>query len=292
MELKFFKTKNNEEIAFYYTDNKKPNVLLIHGNYSNAMQWMSKAEQLSEDYNVLVPELRGFGHSSYHTPINTLEELAADLVELVEDLNLSDISVIGWSLGGGVAIEFVYLAQARVKNLVLTASMGITGYPMFQFDETMQPILDQPLRTKEDIANSLYYLPMVQMIENDDREQMKAAVMGMHVKTTPDDKFVDEFIEAMKMQKNLLDADYALLNFNVTNKSNGVFEGSGHIDQIKVPILIIHGDQDLMVLPDLARASKAYLGDQAELVLLEGASHSLHIDSPQEWDLAVLSFIE
>lgn len=292
MKLNYFTTKNKEKIAYYYTNNSKPNLLLIHGNYSNGLQWINKMEELSDSYNVLVPELRGFGNSSYNTPINSLEELAGDLVELTTDLNLFEISVIGWSLGGGVAIEFSYLAQDRVKHLVLSASMGIRGFPMFQFDlETMTPKLDQPLTTKEEIANSLYYLPMVQMIENNDHKQMEAAIVSMHAKITPDEKFLADFISAMKMQKNLLDADYALLSFNVTNEPNGIFPASAHLNEIDVPVLIIHGDKDLVVDLSQAKATKEYLGDKAKLIILEGASHSLHMDSPKEWDLAVFDFI-
>lgn len=292
LKHKIFKTKSGEEISYYQGQPQEKKILLIHGNFSSASEWKELVAKLENKYELLVPDLRGFGDSSYNNPTSDLIDLAVDLKELVDEVAWNTFSVIGWSLGGGVSAEFAHLLPEKVEKLILTASMGLTGYPMFQItEEGFQ--FDKPLTTKEEIATSLYYLPGYTAAANKDVPTLEDAVKALFAKVEPTQDFLDHMTTSMMEQKHLLDMDYALLKYNISDQVNtSNFEGSGHYKDLTMPILILHGDKDMMVDQSLAKANKELLGDKAEIHIFEGAGHSLHLEVEEEWDQIVEEFIE
>lgn len=289
-----FKTNSKETISYYLTSEDKPKLLLIHGNNSGANHWLDVVEKLQDDYSILVPDLRGFGESSYLKPIRSLLELAQDLKELLNGLNWQYFSVIGWSLGGGVAMELAAIMPAQVDKLVLSASVGVQGFPMFEFDmETFQPQLDKPLTKYEQLVNNpIYVLPIEMMKKNKDRTLMANTLHALSAKERVSDEFMDIIVDTMLQQRNLVDADYALLTFNVSDQDTVAAKGTNKIDQIQADTLIIHGTKDAVVLPMMAKQSKHFFGDKAELVMIEEAGHALHSDQWEKWSQAVLDFLE
>lgn len=256
LKHKIFKTKSGEEISYYQGQPQEKKILLIHGNFSSASEWKELVAKLENKYELLVPDLRGFGDSSYNNPTSDLIDLAVDLKELVDEVAWNTFSVIGWSLGGGVSAEFAHLLPEKVEKLILTASMGLTGYPMFQItEEGFQ--FDKPLTTKEEIATSLYYLPGYTAAANKDVPTLEDAVKALFAKVEPTQDFLDHMTTSMMEQKHLLDMDYALLKYNISDQVNtSNFEGSGHYKDLTMPILILHGDKDMMVDQSLAKANK------------------------------------
>ncbi|MDD2427500.1 MAG: alpha/beta hydrolase [Eubacteriales bacterium] len=289
----FFDTKGGERLAYYLTSDDKPLLCLIHGNYSKASVWFSLMEQFEDDYSVLAVDMRGYGDSSWNNPVDSLEPLADDLIEVIKGLGFTHGDFIAWSLGGGVAMELAAKEPDMVDHLVLTASMGVQGYPMFEFDmETMTPKLDKPLTTKEEIAASMYYVPMKQLIDTEQDELLGQTFQAMFVKHPPTGEFLDDCVLGMKQQQHLLDMDYALLQYNITGDNNGNFDGSDRLKNITAPVLVLHGENDNVVPPELAQLNKQYFGDQAELNIFEEAGHGLHLDQPEQWIEAVRSFLE
>ncbi|NLC26847.1 MAG: alpha/beta hydrolase [Fastidiosipila sp.] len=289
---KFFETKGGERLAYYLTSEDKPLLCLVHGNYSKSSVWFPLMKDFENDYSVLAVDLRGYGDSSWNNPVDTLEALATDLIEVIKGLGFTHGDFIAWSLGGGVAMELAAKEPKMVDHLVLTASMGVQGYPMFEFDpETMTPLPDKPLTSKEGIAASMYYLPMKQMLDTDQDEALGQTFQAMFAKNPPTGEFLDDCVLGMKQQQNLLDMDYALLQFNITADNNGTFDGSDRLKDITAPVLILHGESDNVVPVQLAQLNKQYFGDQAKLVIFEDAGHGVHIDQPEKWYKEVRSFL-
>lgn len=289
----YFTTQKGEKIAYHYNENNGPKILLIHGNASSSTEWTELIEKLEDSYQLLVPDLRGFGDSSYNEPVSELLPLAEDLVELVNALEWDKMIVIAWSLGGGVGAEFCHLIPDRVEKLVLTASMWMAGYPMYEFKEDGTLNLEKPLKTREELSKSPYYLPAYVAVKEKKEDILKETVQGLFaLKKAPED-FVDGMLESEYKQQNLLDVDYALLKFNITDQPNASgFPGTGHYHDLTMPILILHGTADVMVDDELAKKNKDLFGDQAELKLFEGANHVLHLDAEEDWDQAVKAFLK
>lgn len=282
----FFTTKAGEYLSYYQDGdvvNDKPRVLLIHGNATRAMDWEEVVLQWQDTYHLLVPDLRGYGDSSYHNPATTLQEIAADLMELVEALEWKDFAVIGWSLGGGVAVEFCRFVPERVTKLILTAAMGMVGYPMPAIDQEGIHF-DRPLKTKEEVANSAYYLPTALALDRQDEATLRAGIAGLFHRTTPSEKVIQRILDSEYQQRNLLDMDYALLIYNSTDAPNlSGFEGTGHLHDLKVPILLLHGKEDTVVSYKLAEQNQELFGETSKLVLFEDCGHALHLENPEKW---------
>ena len=285
---------NQETISYILTSDDKPKLLLIHGNNSGANHWLDVIDEFEKDYSVLVPDLRGFGDSSYVNEVRSLLELAQDLKELLNRLNWDHFSVIGWSLGGGVAMELAAIMPAQVDKLILNASVGVQGYPMYEFDmETGQPKLDKPLTEYEQIKdNPIYVLPIEMLKQSKNTEGLSQMLHGLTVNKPISDEYMDIVVETMMKQKNLVDADYALLTFNITNEDTPAAKGSNHIQQIKAPVLILQGNQDMVTLPIMSQLTAKQFGDQAKLVTFENAGHAVHVDQWEDWKKEVVSFLE
>lgn len=124
---------------------------------------------------------------------------AEDLVEFVKNLQLTNFDVLGWSTGGGIALELAYLSADQVKKVYLLSSVGPKGYPMFKKDDLFQPILTERLSTKEEIAqDSVQVQPVLKIYEEQDQEAMRAIWnYTIYTQSQPPE---EEYKKQLKMQ--------------------------------------------------------------------------------------------
>jgi len=281
-EFEFKKIQiGNEVLAYREGGIGTRNLLLIHGNMSSSAHFDHLMEALYDDFKIYAVDLRGFGHSSYHERFNSLKELSEDLEIFIDKLRLKEIEVLGWSTGGGIAMHLAIDNPDTVKRLILLESVGITGYPMFKKDASGQAILTELLMTKEDIEkDAVQVAPVLHAIENNDAAYYKmlwnAAIYTAGNQPKPED--YDYYIEEMLLQRNLVDIDYSLTRFNISHTHNGYSEGSGEIDKIKCPVLIIQGDKDIVVPMAMANGINAALKENSRLVILENSGHNPLVD--------------
>jgi 2-hydroxy-6-oxonona-2,4-dienedioate hydrolase len=276
----FHTCANGETIAYRKAGQQGPVVVLVHGNMSSSVHWQTTMEQLENDFQLIVPDMRGFGDSSYNHELNSLLDFGSDLLDLLNALNIESCSLVGWSTGGGVVLEMAAELKEKVKKVILLDSVGLTGYPMYKKDAGYQPILTELLTTKEDIAKDpVQVLPIVAAYANRDKNLLKmiwnAVIYNMN---QPNEEDYDLYLEAMLKQRNIVDVDYGLVVFNMTHDHNGVVAGSGRMDLITADIVILHGEKDLVVPLLFAQDMKNRFGDRAELILFENAGHSVITD--------------
>lgn len=275
----------NEILAYREGGVGTRNLLLIHGNMSSSAHFDHLMEQLYDDFKIYAVDLRGFGHSSYHERFDSLKALSDDLELFIDKLRLKDLEVLGWSTGGGVAMYLAIQCPSVVKRLILLESVGITGYPMFKKDAAGQPILTELLMTKEDIAaDPLQVAPVLAAIENKDAAFYKA-VWNAAIYTAgnqPEANDYDRYVAEMLLQRNLVDIDYALTRFNISEGPNGYGPGSGEITQIKCPVTIIQGAKDFVVPMQMAEGIYEALKENATLNVLENSGHNPMVDQMDE----------
>ena len=96
-------------------------------------------------------DLRGFGQSTYNQSIDSLQDFADDVKLFIDELKLEKFSLMGWSMGGGVAMQFTANHPTFVEKLILVESVGMKGYPIFKRYEWV-PIVSSLVKTKEEIA--------------------------------------------------------------------------------------------------------------------------------------------
>lgn len=280
--LKSIELLNGESVTYRETaDQAKPKLLLIHGNMSSSIHFQTLMNELEDHYHLISPDLPGFGSSTYNKEHHSLLDFAEDIESFVSGLSIEEFDVLGWSTGGGIALELAYLLPKQVKNVFLLSSVGVKGYPMFKKDEAFQPILTERLVTKEEIAaDPVQVLPVLNFYATKNKEAMRSIWdAAIYINEKPEELEYQAYLEDIIKQVNLVDIDYSLVHFNITNESNGVNEGSGHIDGIQCPIVIIHGAKDMVVPLSQAELSKQAFGEQAKLHILEEAGHAIVTDN-------------
>src|SRR5918999_533981 len=101
-----------------------PAVLLIHGITSSADTWRPAMDALSRDHTVIAPDLLGHGASAKPRGDYSLGAYASGVRDLLAALGHDRVSVVGHSLGGGVAMQFAYQFPERTERLVLVSGGG------------------------------------------------------------------------------------------------------------------------------------------------------------------------
>lgn len=93
-------------------------VLILHGLFGSSTNWRSVARALSDDYQVITPDLRNHGLSE-HIDTMTYQEMADDIMQLLDDLSLERITLAGHSMGGKVAMINALLYPDRINRLLV-----------------------------------------------------------------------------------------------------------------------------------------------------------------------------
>src|ERR687884_200180 len=102
-----------------------PPVVLIHGMVNSSRHWEQVALNLADDYTVIAPDLIGHGDSAAPRGDYSLGAHAASIRDLLAAIGTERATVVGHSLGGGVAMQFFYQFPQRVERLVLISSGGL-----------------------------------------------------------------------------------------------------------------------------------------------------------------------
>ena len=102
-----------------------PPVVLIHGMVNSSRHWESVALRLADSYTVVAPDLIGHGDSATPRGDYSLGAHAASIRDLLAAIGIDRATIVGHSLGGGVAMQFFYQFPQRVERLVLISSGGL-----------------------------------------------------------------------------------------------------------------------------------------------------------------------
>jgi pimeloyl-ACP methyl ester carboxylesterase len=100
-------------------------LLLIHGMGGSSATWKAVLPELSKRYRVVAPDLLGHGQSAKPRADYSLGAFAAWLRDLLDELDITRATVVGHSLGGGVAMQFIYQHRDYCERLVLISSGGL-----------------------------------------------------------------------------------------------------------------------------------------------------------------------
>jgi pimeloyl-ACP methyl ester carboxylesterase len=102
-----------------------PPVVLIHGMVNSSRHWESVALRLADDYTVIAPDLIGHGDSATPRGDYSLGAHAAAIRDLLAAIGIGRATIVGHSLGGGVAMQFFWQFPQRTERLVLVSSGGL-----------------------------------------------------------------------------------------------------------------------------------------------------------------------
>ncbi|MEM7579037.1 MAG: alpha/beta hydrolase [Cyanobacteria bacterium P01_A01_bin.80] len=271
------------------SDSRKPVMVFIHGWAGSARYWESTAHILSEEFDCLLYDMRGFGRS-HGKPIAQadslqekqgeeavieltyeLEEYAEDLAVLLDELKLERVFINAHSMGASIATLFLNQYQERVEKAILTCS-GIFEYDKKSF-EAFHKFGGYVVKFR---PQWLGKIPLV------DRMFMA--------------RFLYRSIEANERQAFLQDfliADYeAALNTIYTSVSKAQAElMPEEFAKLKVSTLLISGEYDKIIPAEMGRKA-AILSDQVEYVMIPNTAHFPMLEDPKTYLETVKEFLQ
>lgn len=269
-------TRDNVEL--YYKDwgpKDGPVVILSHGWPLNADSWEIQALFLADNgFRVITHDRRGHGRSSQPWDGNDMDHYADDLAQLIQALDLHDVSLFGFSTGGGEITRYVgrhgtgRVARlgliSAVPPLMLKTEANPGGLPIEVFDGIRAASLADRSKLYQDIASGPFF--------------------GFNRPgATPSQGMIDAFwFQGMTGgHKNTFDSIKAFSETDFT-------EDLAKFDK---PTLIVHGDDDQIVPIDAAGRASKRLVPHAELKVYAGAPHGLTNTHSDQLNQDMLAFL-
>ncbi|MBN3525467.1 intracellular short-chain-length polyhydroxyalkanoate depolymerase [Paenibacillus apiarius] len=291
-ELKSVLLPNGETLGYREREGGDEVILLIHGNMNSSYHWDVVLEHLDARYKVYAIDLRGFGISTYHQPIRALRQFSEDVKLFAQAIGLKQFAVMGWSTGGGVAMELAADWPEAVTKLILLASVSTRGYPFYDNGENGLPDVTKRIATYEGIEA----LPRNQAVREanarEDRAFMKQLYEAViYDRNRPDEARYEAYIDDILTQRNLMDVYYALNAFNISVFDNEAAAGSGAVQRIAAPTLVLRGERDMVISEAMAAETLADLGAIAQFISLQDCGHSPLVDDLPQLLQAVEAFL-
>lgn len=279
VEMKKVNLPNGETLAYREREGGEQRVLLIHGNMTSSKHWDLVLEKMDPSFKLYAVDMRGFGGSTYLKPIQSIKDFSDDIKQFVDVIGLTDFSIVGWSTGGAVAMQFVADYPGICEKLVLLASASTRGYPFFGLTEAGLPDLNNRLQTYEDVKQDSKTLAIQGAYDSRNRDLLKATWnMLIYTKNQPNEEQYEEYVDDMLTQKNLAEVYHALNTFNISSIHNGLTEGNNQAKDITVPTLVLRGERDLVIAEHMATEIMEDLGKNARFVELKDCGHSPLVD--------------
>jgi pimeloyl-[acyl-carrier protein] methyl ester esterase len=241
-----------------------PDLALIHGWGLHGGVWEGLREDLAAAFTVHVVDLPGHGLSPMRRPYG-LEDLAADLLESLPQV----VSLCGWSLGAQVALRAALLAPERVDRLALVAATPcFARRPDWLWGMEQETLKEFAVELGRDYEGTLRRFLALQARGGDAAREVVAALrVALFARGRPDP-------EALK-------AGLALL---LEGDLRSVLPG------VSQPVLLVHGERDLVASPGAARWMAESLPD-ARLVMMPGCAHAPFLSQPSVFAGALKEFI-
>jgi pimeloyl-ACP methyl ester carboxylesterase len=257
--IQFADKKTGEEISIAYSDyGKGQPVVLIHGWPSSREMWEYQLQAIVDaGYRVIKYDRRGFGKSSKPWSGYDYDSLAGDLYELMEQLDLKNALLVGFSMGGGEVVRYIAnYGQQRIARIALVSSiipyMLKTGNNPEGVDQ--QVFVEMAESIKKD---------RIDFLEDFGKNFFGVGFLNKPVSNAYLDYFRDLATKAT--QQSTLDC---AVSFSSTDFRDD-------LKKITVPTLIVHGDSDKIVPFEVSSKRTAILLPQAELVVFPDAPHGL-----------------
>jgi 3-oxoadipate enol-lactonase len=230
-------------------------LVLVHGFPLDHTCWELLSPKLESTFDVLMPDLRGFGLSDVPEGDCTIQQMADDLSALLNGLNIQKTIIVGHSMGGYVALAFAHAYPGMVLGLGLLGSQAAPDSPERKAGRyaTAEQVAVVGARVVVDMAEKLSASPrFVPFLRETILRQPPGGIIG-----------------ALKAMAGRADAAQFVASFNF-------------------PVVIVHGMADALIPVERSREIKKLL-PHAVLIELPGVGHSPMLDAPIETARAISS---
>ena len=254
-------------VKLHYTSQGqgKP-VFIIHGLLGSSRNWSSFSKKLSESFQVITIDLRNHGHSG-HADTMTYADMSSDILALMEDLGLERASLIGHSMGGKVAMTFALQHRSMIEQLVIMDIAPVS------YKNELLPLLD-----------AMMGLPIEEITSRNQADSLLSPLVP------------DTSLRLFLLQNLIQDGDNYRWRVNLNSIRKSLIDIDGFPAPISVkshPVrtLFLGGAESGYLMPHHYPIVKKYF-PKAQIHIIDGAGHWIHIDRPDKVLERVLSFLK
>lgn len=240
--------ENNINLSYERNGTGTP-LVLIHGFPLDLSIWDNVVPLLENDFDVIVPDLRGFGESSTVDEPYAMLDFANDIASLLDFLGVEKAAFAGHSMGGYVALAFAKEYPDRVSGLALVSSQAAADAPERKAGR---------YKTAKDVLE----------------KGVDVVAEAMTPKLSANEK-VQEFTNLLMKAQSSAGVIGALKAMAEREDFTPV------ISQFAFPVVLIHGDADALIPIDRAKEIKSIL-PTAQLIKLKKAGHMPMMEFPKE----------
>ena len=242
-----------------------PTVLLVHGWTGNRTFWDAQVQALRDRFTLITVDLRGHGESSHPQKGYTVGTMVGDLEALVRALRVPRIAVVGWSMGGMLALA---LAQRLGERM---SALGLVSTSAGGFLDAKNPNAIEKKQAEE----------MRSGVTKDFREFARGFAARLFKDGTAAPLYGWAVREIQKTPPHVAAACLeAMLGFDVRKQ----------LAKLSVPTTVLHGRHDEL----LPLAHGEYLAKHikgAKLRVFEGSGHSPHLEEPEAFNAALAEML-
>ena len=251
----------NATTLFYERIGSGPPLLLIHGLGSSGDDWAFQREEFSRWYTLVLPDLRGSGRSAKPAGPYSIAQFAADLWGLLDALGIESADLLGFSLGGAVAIEMALMRPARVRRLVLCNALANYRTDTWRkwFEAHAQVALVRAIglrRTARLVARRLF----------------------PHEDQAPKRRRVVDVLGA-NQRLAYLATIRALIGWSALDR----------LHAMRAPTLVVAAEHDYTPLADKREEMRHF--PQAQMLVIAGSRHGTPFDATERFNAGVLDFL-
>ena len=249
----------------YERSGKGPPLLLIHAGIADSRMWEPQARAFADHFDMIRPDLRGFGASELPpAPYSML----ADLIALLDHLEVGRAHVVGCSMGGTLAIDLAVEHPERIERLVLVAA-GVSGSNLGAADAAL-----------------------FAEVEAADKSGDMDAVNRAEVRLWVDGPRRPEGSAPAAVRNLVLDMNGRALRSDFDSAKNQGLDPPAvtRLNQVTAPTLVIVGDQDLPhASANADLITSKVLG--ARTVIIKDAAHLPSLEQPEAFNRVLLEFL-
>ncbi len=256
---------NGTKLAYEIAGEGHP-LVLLHGGLIDKRGWDDQFATFAQHYKVIRYDMRAFGDSAVPTESFSLLD---DLHSLLTFLNIDSTYLLGLSMGGSLAIDYTLAHPERIDALVAVAASVSGNQP----PELLQ-------RQIEEVDAAL---------ESSDVEL--AVELENRIWTDGPNRAPDQVNPTVRARVHEMNRNNYRLQTNIPSPHEPEKTAIDRLSEIRVPTLIIVGDQDV----EHVQKTAVLLADTivgAKKVVITNTAHHLHMEEPEQFNQIVLNFLD
>lgn len=263
--MSYFTLKDGNKLYYEDIGHGPETLIMMHGWTSSHDIYVKPAESLKEQARCIIYDHRGHGGSKKaNSGKPTMETLADDLNEIIEGLSLSNITLLGWSMGAGVVFNYVRLYGCDALKRIILCDMT----PKQLNDREWKLGLYQGKYTKEDM-------------ERDAGKDFYTLYKEFAIGAIPRLAKIPGFLLRKPLKKRLAECDEPVLRSLAASMK--LQDNRPIVEEITVPVTYFYADPGSLFSPKLADWYSEHVPTQYNAVRFPESTHMLVSDYPEKF---------